>query len=139
MAPPKTRLDRLVTVRERTEESALETLARAQTGRDHAAQRLAGAQQSARVDARAPGAAELWLLEEHAHVRALQQVARAREQLAQAETHEATARAGYTAAHRQAEVARRAQEKKRAEIVSDREKRERKALDELATLRFNSR
>jgi flagellar biosynthesis chaperone FliJ len=52
---------------------------------------------------------------------------------------EQVARLGYTAAHRDAEVARRVQEKKRAEIRDDREKREQKAFDELATLRFNVR
>lgn len=137
--PPKTRLDRLVNVRERSEESALQTLARAQSTRDVAAQRLAGLRLRARSDDRGPGTAELWVLEEFAHLRTLRQVQRAEGDLAAALRREQTARVGYSAAHRNAEVARRAQDKKRAEIVADRERRERKALDELATLRFNAK
>jgi flagellar export protein FliJ len=139
VVPPKTRLDRLVTIRERSEESALENLARARSSLDNAARRLAGFRQSARADARGPGAAELWVLEEFAHVRALQQVQRAEGELAQAMRKEQSARVGYAAAHRSAEAVRRAQEKKRAEITEERERSERRALDELATLRFNAK
>jgi len=137
--PPKTRLDRLVNFRERSEESALQSLALAQSSRDLAARTLAGFRRQAREDEREKGAAELWMLEEVAHLRALRQVARAETDLAAALRKEQSARAGYTAAHRKAEVARKVQDKKRAEIVAEREKRERKALDELATLRFNAR
>lgn len=137
--PPKTRLDRLVTFRERSEDSALQNLARAQSSRDVAARTLAGLRVQARADEREPGAAELWVLEEVAHLRALRQVQRAEGELAAALRKEQVARAGYGAAHRNAEVARKAQEKKRAEIVGERERRERKALDELATLRFNAK
>jgi len=49
---PKTRLDRLVTIRERSEESALENLARARSSLDHAARRLVGLRQGARADGR---------------------------------------------------------------------------------------
>jgi len=135
---PKTRLDRLVTIRERSEESALENLARARSSLDHAARRLVGLRQGARADGRTPGVAELWVVEETAHRRALQQAQRAEGELAQALRKEQTARAGYTAAYRTAEATRRIQEKKRAEIVEDRERRERRALDEVATLRFNA-
>jgi flagellar FliJ protein len=137
--PPKTRLDRLVTFRERSEETALQTLARAQGSRDQAARTLAGLRRQAREDEREKGSAELWVLEEVAHLRALRQVAHAETDLAAAMRKEQSARAGYTAAHRKAEVARKVQDKKRVEIVTERERRERKALDELATLRFNSR
>jgi flagellar export protein FliJ len=137
--PPKTRLDRLVTFRERSEESALETLARAQSSRDRASRTLAGLRQQSREDEREKATAELWVMEEVAHLRTLRQVARAETDLAAALRKEQTARAGYSAAHRNAEVARKAQDKKRAELVAEHEKRERKALDELATLRFNAR
>lgn len=137
--PPKTRLDKLVNFRERSETSAMQTLARAQSSRDLAARSLAGLRTRARADEREKGAAELWVLEEVAHLRALRQVARAETDLAAAMRKEQTARAGYTAAHRNAEVARKAQDKKRAEITAEREQKERKALDELATLRFNAR
>ncbi len=137
--PPKTRLDRLVNVRERSEESALQTLARARGAREQVAQRLAGLRARARVDARGPGAAELWVLEEFAHLQTLRQVQRAEGDLADAVRKEQFATQGYSAAHRSAEVVRRAQEKKRAELVADVDRRERKAFDELATLRFNGR
>ncbi|HET6438433.1 MAG TPA: hypothetical protein VFG59_10250 [Anaeromyxobacter sp.] len=137
--PPKTRLDRLVNVRERSEENALQTLARAQSTRDLAARRLAGLREQAQLDERGPGAAELWVLEEFAHLQALRQVQRAENDLTAALRRLQSARTGYTAAHKNAEVARRAQGKKQAEIRADGERRERKAIDELATQRFNTR
>ena len=137
--PTKTRLDRLVNVRERSEETALQDLARAQNTRDTAARRLAGLRIQAQSDDRAPGAAELWVLEEYAHLQTLRRVQRAESDLAAAQRKEQQARSGYTAAHRNAEVVRRAQEKKRAELDAERERRERKALDELATHRFNAK
>ena len=136
--PPKTRLDRLVTVRERSEDHALEHLARAQSSLESAAGRLTGLRQCARQDTRAPGAAELWVMEEHAHLRALQQVQKAEGEVVQALSKEQTARSGYAAAHRNAEVARRVQGKKRDEISAERERRERRAVDELSTQRFTA-
>ncbi len=139
MSVPKTRLDRLVTVRERSEESALQNLAHAQTSLERATSRLAGLRQTARADGRVAGSAEEWVVEETAHVRALQAVRAAEGDMAQALRKEQQARAGYAAAHRSAEAARRVQEKKRAELVELHEKRDQRALDELATLAFNAR
>lgn len=136
---PKTRLDRLVQVRERGEDAALENLARAQSSLGRATERLAGLRQEARSDGRGRGAAQLWILEEAAHVRALHDVRNAEREVAAALKKEQQARVGYTAAHRDAEAARRVQEKKRTEIKDEREKREQKSLDELATMRFNAR
>jgi flagellar export protein FliJ len=136
---PKTRLDRLVQVRERGEDSALENLARAQSSLGRASERLAGLRQAAQSDDRAFGSAELWVVVEAAHARTLNEVRGAEHDLAQASQRVGVAREGYSSAHRDAEVARRAQEKKRTEIRSERERREQKALDELATLRFNVR
>lgn len=136
---PKTRLDRLVTVRERTEEGALENLASAQSSLMRATQRLAGSREKARRDARGAGTAELWVVEEIAHVRTLQEVRAAEGALAEALGHERKARAGYVVAHRDAEAVRRVQEKKRTEILTDLGRREQKSLDELATLAFNAR
>jgi flagellar biosynthesis chaperone FliJ len=136
---PKTRLDRLVQVRARREDAALENLARAQVSLGRATQRLAGVRQEARSDGRGPGSAQLWVTEEIAHVRALQDVRAAERDVAQALTREQQARLGYGSAHRDAEVARRAQDKKRTEIKQDSAKREVRALDEIATLRFNTR
>jgi flagellar biosynthesis chaperone FliJ len=136
---PKTRLDKLVQVRERGEDVALENLAHAQSSLLRANERLAGVRQEARSDARRRDSSELWIVEEAAHVRALHDVRSAERDLAQAMTGEQQARAGYSSAHRQAEVARRAQEKKRTELKTERERREQKAQDEVATLRFNVR
>jgi flagellar biosynthesis chaperone FliJ len=136
---PKTRLDKLVQVRERGEDAALENLARAQSSLGRATQRLAGMRQEARADPRQRGTAELWVVEEAAHVRALQDVRSAEREMAQALGREQAARAGYGAAHRQAEVARRAQDKKRTELKVDRDRREQKSQDDAATLVFNSR
>jgi flagellar export protein FliJ len=136
---PKTRLDKLVQVRELGEDTALENLAKAQSSLTRANLRLAGLRQEARSDGRSRGSAELWMVEEAAHVRALQDVRSAERDLAQALTGEQVARSGYSTAHRQAEVARRAQEKKRHELRTDHERREQRAQDDLATLRFNAR
>jgi flagellar export protein FliJ len=136
---PKTRLDRLVQLRERTEDVALENLAHAQSSLGRAAARLAGLRQEAKRDGRSRGAVELWAVEEGAHVRALQAIRTAERELAQALRGEQQARDGYGSAYKSAEVIRRAQEKKRSEILTETEKHERRALDELATLRFNSR
>lgn len=136
---PKTRLDKLVQVRERGEDAALENLARAQSSLGRATERLTGLRREARSDGRGRGAAELWVVEEAAHVRALQDVRLAEREVASALKKEQQARVGYSTAHREAEVARRVQEKKRAEIRDERERREQKALDELATLRFNAK
>lgn len=135
---PKTRLDRLVQIRERGEDGALENLAHARSSLGRAAERLAGLRQDARSDGRGRGAAELWVLEECAHVRTLQALRVAERELALAVKREQTARAGFASAHRHAEVVRRAQDKKRTEISEDRERREQRALDEAATLRFNT-
>jgi len=138
LVEPKTRLDRLVQVRERGEDAALENLARAQASLGIATERLAGLRQAARTDGRGRGSAELWVVEEAAHVRTLHQVRTAEREVATAIRGEHTARAGYGVARRDAEVARRVQEKKRTEIVKEYERRESRALDELATMRFNA-
>jgi flagellar protein FliJ len=135
---PKTRLDRLVQLRERGEDTALENLAHARSSLGRAAERLAGLRQDARSDGRRRGAAELWVVEESAHVRALHAVRAAERDLALAVKREQAARSGYTSAHRTAEVVRRAQGKKRAEISEERERRDQRELDEAATLLFNS-
>jgi flagellar export protein FliJ len=136
---PKTRLDRLVQVRERMEDSALQNLARAQSSLGRATARLAGLRQAAQADGRGRGLVELWVAEESAHVRTLQQVRTAERDLSTALRGEQVARVGFTAAQREAEVARRVQEKKRRELRAQRDRRDQRALDELATLGFNAR
>jgi flagellar FliJ protein len=135
---PKTRLDRLVQLRARREDSALQNLAHARSSLGRAAERLAGLRQDARSDGRGRGAAELWVVEECAHVRTIQALRAAERELALAVQREQVARAGFTAAHRSLQVVRKAKDKKVTEILDERERREQRALDEAATLRFNS-
>ncbi len=135
---PKTRLDRLVLLRERKEEHALENLAVARSSLARTAERLAGLRQDARSDGRARGACELWVVEECAHVRTLQALRAAERELALAVKREQAARHGFTTAHRNLVVVRKAQEKKQTEILEEHERREERALDEAATLRFNA-
>jgi flagellar export protein FliJ len=136
---PKTRLDRLVQVRERGEDAALRSLATAQTTLGRVTELLASRKEEARTDGRGRSGAADWMAEEAAHLRALQDVRNAERALAQALTEEQRAKSGYLDAHQRAEAVRRAQEKKRTEIKTDRSTREARALDELATLRFNVR
>ena len=74
---PKTRLDKLVQLREREEDDAAVDLARAQQTLHAARERLELAVEASRADGRAPGNAALWDLEENAHRRALQLVRKA--------------------------------------------------------------
>ena len=137
MALPKTRLDKLVQIRERREDTALDNLARAQMALSRAQQRLSGAIQSARADHRKGGQAALWAVEELAHVRALQGVRAAQGLVLNAANERQTAQAGYVEAHLKAEAARRVADRKRAEIVKARDRAERRRLDEIASARFN--
>lgn len=132
------RLDKLVKVRERSEESALENLARAQSSLGRALDRLAGLRTSASEDARSAGSAQLWCIEEAAHGRAVQALRAAERDLASARRSERSARLAYESAYRHAEAARRIREKKQAEVVEERERRDQRATDDLTTMRFNS-
>jgi len=137
MMQPKTRLDRLVQVRERTEDGALANLAKAREMLGRAQRRLGGAVAAAQADHRGSSDAAHWVVEEAAHVRALQDVRAARGDVSQAAAGEATARQGYVEARRDAESARRVAERKRAEIVRALAKAEAKRLDEVGTMAFN--
>ena len=135
---PRTRLDKVVQLRERAEEGALSNLARARAAVQRAQESLTLAVEVSRRDARALGPADLWHLDELQHRRAVQQVRIAEDEVKKAAEHEVHARDGYTAARRGTEIVRRVQEKRRAEILSDLDRRERRDADELATLRFNA-
>src|SRR6266545_4202729 len=74
MPTPRTRLDKVVDLRERVEDHALASFARARTSAHGARARLDGAVQASRADARSVGPVELWVVDEHAHRRALQAV-----------------------------------------------------------------
>jgi flagellar export protein FliJ len=134
---PKTRLDKVVTVRERTEDAALTHLARARATLQEAHAHLAGAMARSRTDGRARAQVEFWQLEEAAHARDLETVRAAQEQLARATNTESEARSGYVSAHREAQVVRRVADRKRTELRTSAEKAEQKQSDEQATQRFN--
>ena len=84
------------------------------------------------------GPVELWHVDDLARRRALQTVGAAESDVQAATEGEATARNGYTAARQEAQVVRRVQERRRTEMQVELQKRERRDVDELATLRFNT-
>jgi flagellar export protein FliJ len=134
---PRTRLDKLVRLRERMEDDALVHLARAQQELEEAHQRLESAESAALADGRARDSAALWELEEAAHRRALQGLRLVRGEVASLARKHEVATSGYREAHQDAEVVRRVAERKRAEQAREQGRRERRAVDEIATLRFN--
>jgi flagellar export protein FliJ len=133
----RTRLDKLVRIREREEDEALADLARAQSKLRAAHEKLASAVEAARADRRAPGDAALWDLEEAAHRRALQVVRHVQGEVAQATKGQNSAQGEYLSARQDAETVRRVAERKRGEIVQELDRKERRSVDEIATLRFN--
>jgi len=133
----RTRLDRLVKLRERGEEEALASLGKAQVELRAARERLEAAERAARADGRARGSAAHFELEEAARRRLLQAVRSAAEAVAAAEKQEAAAADAYRAARQEAEAMRRAAERKRGELLAEADRRERRSTDEIATLRFN--
>jgi len=134
---PKTRLDRLVQIRERSEDRALSNLAKAREMLGRAQQGLSRAVAAAAADHRTQSDAARWAVEEAAHIRARQGVNVARGEVSQAAAGEAMARQGYLAARQQAESARRVVDRKRAEIRRGLAKADAKQLDELGTTAFH--
>ena len=133
---PRTRLDRLVWIRERREETALVALAGAEQRLVAARMELGRRAALAGCDARRVGDAALWELDDAAHRRALQAVKVAEGQVAAAASAREAARESWSTAHQGAEVVVRIAERKRAELRADAERRERRAADEVAVLRF---
>lgn len=136
---PRTRLDKLVQLREREEDDAAVDLARAQHTLHVARERLERAVEASRADGRSPGRAALWELEENAHRRALQLVRVAEGEVSSASVKREDASASYLEARQDAETVRRVADRKRAELLLELSRRERRTLDEVATLRFNQR
>lgn len=136
---PRTRLDKLVQLREREEDDAAVGLARAQHTLHAARERLERAVEASRADGRAPGDAALWELEEAAHRRALQRVRVAEGEVSSAAVRREDASLTYREARQDAETVRRVADRKRAELLAELSRRERRHLDEVATLRFNRR
>lgn len=133
---PRTRLDRLVWIRERREESALTHLAGAEQRLVSARAELGRRAAVAGADARSSGNAALWDLDDVARRRALQAVKVAEGQVAAAASVRDAARQTWSSAHQGTEVATRICERKRSEIRADAARRDRREADEVAVLRF---
>jgi flagellar export protein FliJ len=139
MALPRTRLDKLVQLRERAEDDALAGFARARAALHVAREHLDDAVQASRVDARSAGPVELWVADDHAHRRAVQAVHAAQSAVRDAARGEESARDGWLAARQEAGAARRARERKLTDLLDEAARRERRTADEIATLKFNAR
>ena len=134
--PPKTRLDAVVKIRERDEDTARIQLAEAQRKELAARKALDEAKARARHDARTSGRAVDWELADRAHQRALLD-ARLAEHAANAASEKVgTSQKAYVGAYAKAEAMRRVVETRRADIIREDEKADAKRLDEMATLRF---
>jgi hypothetical protein len=134
----KTRVDKLVWLRERTEDGALASLARARVDLDRAHEQVTLAAEATRRDTRSAGPVELWLIDDAGHRRALQRLRAAEASAEQAVKVEAAALDGYTSARQDAHSVRRVQERRRADLLLGLGRRERREFDEIATLRFNA-
>jgi len=139
MLMPKTRLDKVVQLRERAEDDARASFVDARVSLERAKAGVERAVAACRADARSVGPAELWVLDEQAHRRALQALRSAEVALQDAAHGELTARDGWLAARQEADAARRARERRVIEIMYEGARRERRDADEVATLRFNAR
>ncbi len=132
--PPKTRLDPLVRWKEREVERAklalavrLKALAIAQERISENLARLG------RLPSEATSVDELDLLD-RAVARGRADLEAARKEWAEADQSLRQSQAAYAEIHRQAETFRRANERQRAALIQEIERRERKTLDEIANL-----
>lgn len=136
VVPPKTRLDAVVRIREKDEDTARIQLSEDQRKQLAAVAALEEARTRARHDARTSGRAMDWELADRAHQRALLDARIAEHAVNAAEEKVGSSRANYVAAYAKAEAMRRVVETRRADIISEAEKAEAKRLDEMATLLF---
>jgi flagellar biosynthesis chaperone FliJ len=132
----KTRLDRLVRLRERAEESGKVALGRARQATLQAAALLERARERTLVDDRRASIAARWQDSEVARARALALVRVAESSLRDAQDRERETRLDYEKAHREAEVVRRVAQARRDTMEREADRAERKLLDELAGLQF---
>jgi flagellar biosynthesis chaperone FliJ len=134
--PPKTRLDAVVKIRERDEDTARIQLSEDQRRQLAAAKALEDARTRARHDARTSGRAVDWDLADRAHQRALHDARLAEHAANAAQEKVATSREKYVGAYAKAEAMRRIVETRRADIVKEEAKAEEKERDELTTQRY---
>jgi flagellar protein FliJ len=130
----RTRLDAVVTVRERSEEKALRQVVEAEARAKTAAEKAEALRAATLVDHRRTADAATWELLETAHVRAISDARRAQKDAEQAQAQVGQVRLVYTAAHQQAEVVRRVADARREEAQKEIDRAEDKQLDEVASL-----
>jgi flagellar export protein FliJ len=135
--PPKTRLDAVVKIREKEEDTARIQLSEDQRRELAAIQALAEARERARHDARTSGRAMDWDLADRAHQRALLDARLAEHAVNAAAEKVAASRENYVGAYSKAEAMRRVVETRRTELQKEAEKKEAKQLDEMAALLFS--
>jgi len=132
--PIATRLDPLLRIRERSEETAQRALAEAIRGVQGAATAVEVKRQAAALDHRTACSANEWLLTEDAHVRALGDLKKAEGALEAARGKQIESRIAAATAQQKAEIVRRAAERKRLEQRLAEGKAETKQLDQIALL-----
>ena len=131
---PVVRLDAVVKLRERDESRARLDLAQAQQRASAAEKTAEEARTRAQKDNRRRGRAAEWVLAEVSHAESLRHAARA-ERAAQAAGQQLqSSRQSYNSAYRRAESLRRLAETRRAELVAEGDRQERKHLDEIGIL-----
>jgi len=136
---PKIRLDPVVKLEEQREEKSLRAMAEASRKLQSAEELLVQRRASAKTDQRRLASASDWQLAELSHTRALSDV-RSAEQAVQAAGQESSvSRDRYAVVHSKAEALRRVAAVRVGEIVQAREAAERRALDDIAILRFATR
>jgi flagellar export protein FliJ len=134
----KNRLDTVFRLRETEEDRARLALADAQRDVAAATNQLAAARASATADHRNPASAAHWSLVESAHARALHEARQAERAVQKASDGLSQTRARYLGAHTRTEALRKAIESRRAETLREERQAERKYMDEIAMLLYQS-
>jgi flagellar export protein FliJ len=132
----RTRLDTVVTVKERAEEKAGQDLVKAEAAVERARIEVEDAKRQAARDHRGRTDASNWEMTEAAHHRALTQAQNAQRHLEALQKSAALLRSQYVNAHRAAEVVRRVATSRREEVAREADRVETKALDEASALLF---
>ncbi len=132
----RTRLDSVVTVKERVEEKAGQALARAESAVSVAQTKVEVARRLASQDFRARSDISQWEVGELAHHRAMSDAKKAQKDLEVLQKSAVVIRAQFVSAHQSAEVVRRVATNRRDELTRELNRVEDKALDEAAAMLF---
>jgi len=137
--PIKTRLDKVVSLREREAEKKLTVWTDAGRAAKQSELRLRDARIHASADNRKSGAAYEWDVIEMAHRTALVEVRVAEQSVQKARAEEAQARQAHLAAHTQAETMRRVADTRREELQKEEDRIETRKVDDLTSMMFSHR